>query len=474
MVLVMFSNFAKKNFSIANKFTILYTSASMLILIIIALALSWALSDLMQAAERQYLIDEVYVVKNLLYKHNENLSSIKQEVDGVPEAQKNNASYYYFSKVKDSNGKVLMSTPGAEQKISHVPFPALSKTKWQDNIATWHAPNGESYLLINAPILYDQAGNIKLSMEVALNTDYPQSLIIKYQIYIGIFLLLLFGLLLILGKFIAKSSLKRLYEMAEITQQITASKLSERIDHQEWPKELISLGRAFNEMLAGIEKAFNNLSQCTNELSHELRMPINNLIGSTEIILSKPRDTSQYQQLIESNLEEFRRLSKLSDSILFLARNEFPNTVVPKTTIQLEEEVFKISEFYRDLAADKNITIDQTGSAIVQANQLLIQRAITNLLSNAIKYSNENSNILFEITKSQNCTELAIQDNGIGIETKHIDKVFDRFYRADDSQASNSWGLGLAIVKMIMDLHKGSVSVESDLGKGSRFVLSFP
>lgn len=462
----------KKNLSIANKFAIMYTSASTLILIIIALALSWALSDLMLTAEKQYLIDEVYVVKSLLNKHHQKLSAIKQEVDGVPEALKKNAAYFYFVNIKDANGKTLMSTPGAPEKITNAPFPKLDNIHWKDTLIKWHE-NGESYLLMNAPIIFDNDGKVKLAIEVALNVDYPESLIFKYRIYILIFLLLLFTMLLLLGRLIAKSSLKSLYEMAKVTQQITATKLSKRINHDEWPKELMPLGRSFNEMISGIEKAFNNLSQCTDELSHELRMPINNLIGSTEIILSRPRPLMQYRKLIESNLEEFQRLSKLTDSILFLARNEFPTNAIQKKTIHLENEVQKISDFYRDLAAEKNISIVQKGEATIQGDQLLIQRAITNILSNAIKYCHQNTQILFEITQCDEIIELAITDNGIGIEEEQLNKIFDRFYRREDNR-QNSWGLGLSIVKMIMELHKGTVSATSILGKGSRFSLTFP
>lgn len=464
----------KNNLSIANKFTIMYTTASLVVVILIAVGLSWVLSDLMTTAERQFLIDEVYVIKGLLEKNNQQLSSIKQEVDGVPATLKKDSSYYYYIHIKDQKNKIVMSTPGAETRINNAPFPPVNKMGWQNNIVKWQANNGQSYLLMNAPINTNH-GNVTFSMEMALNIGYPQSLITKYQHYIFIFLLLLFALLILLGKLIAKSSLKSLYEMAKITQQITVSKLSNRINPKEWPKELLPLGHSFNDMLAGIERAFDNLSQCTNELAHELRMPVNNLIGSTEIILSRPRDLNEYYQLLTSNLEEFKRLSKLTDNILFLARNEFPNNAINKKTLRLEKEVSLVCEFYKYLAAEKNINIQQQGQAVLQGDQLLIQRVITNLLSNAIKYGKNNGNITITIKQSPANVELEIADDGIGISQEHLTNIFNRFYRVSaTTKATNSWGLGLPIVKSILELHKGSITVTSEPEKGSKFCLRFP
>lgn len=462
---------SRSQISIANKLTFSFTAASIIILSLIALVLSWALSNMMLLAEKQYLIDEAHVIQELLKNYPNDFSSLKQEVSGVPQALKNNATYTYYVNVIDKNEIIIMQTPDAKEHIANAPFPK-NVTAWQSHFREWVNDKGQHYLLISAPAKYDHQGNIITNLQIALNTSYPNALIQKYRLYIAAFFVLLVGLFNILGKLIAKKSLKRLYELATITEQITVSKLSDRIDTTRWPPELTSLGHSFNKMIGGIEKAFDNLSQCTNEIAHELRIPINNLIGSTEIILSRERDPIEYKELLCSNLEEFRRLSRLTDNILFLARNEMPNAFLHFTKLELAKEVKTVCEFFKDFAAEKNIQIIYEGKGSVRGDLLLVQRAITNILNNAIKYTPEGGKIHLTVRSNHDFNDIIITDNGVGISQDKLPHIFDRFYKIDSK--STGWGLGLAIVKTIMELHKGSIDVESIPGEGSRFFLRFP
>ena len=185
-------------------------------------------------------------------------------------------------------------------------------------------------------------------MHMAIDTSYPQYLINKYRIIIMIILLISLLGIMLFSILIARKGLNSLYEMANITKRITSTQLSKRLNTREWPKELTPLGQAFNQMLTGLESAFNRLNQCTAELAHELRTPINNLIIGAEITLSQQRDAEEFRQELESNLEEYKRLNNLVENILFLGQSRKP--LCKKLNYQyldIKDELTKICEFYK-------------------------------------------------------------------------------------------------------------------------------
>jgi two-component system heavy metal sensor histidine kinase CusS len=252
--------------------------------------------------------------------------------------------------------------------------------------------------------------------------------------------------------------------------------LHETISSGRWPKELTLLAAAFDEMLKRLDESFTRLSQFSADLAHELRTPVNNLMGETEVALSKQRTSAEYQRILESNMEEFNRLNRMIDELLFLSRAEAPDTKINCEILKLEEELEKICAFYESLAADKKIDIRIVGYAQVFADPMLLRRALSNLVANAISYTDVGGKIILLAKAGKHYTEVKVSDNGIGIDARDLSKIFDRFYRADKARERNTQGtgLGLSLVKSIMDLHHGSVDVESKTGKGATIILRFP
>src|SRR5205823_1333203 len=116
-----------------------------------------------------------------------------------------------------------------------------------------------------------------------------------------------------LGYIIARKGMQSLFELTEVTKKITANSLHQQIDPKFWPKELKALGKAFNQMLERIEISFSHLTQFSADLAHELRTPVNNLMGQTEILFSRNCSIEEYQQVLGSNLEELHRISQIID-----------------------------------------------------------------------------------------------------------------------------------------------------------------
>jgi len=136
--------------------------------------------------------------------------------------------------------------------------------------------------------------------------------------------------------------------------------------------------------------------------------------------------------------------------------------------------VEKIAAFYQTAADDRHVTITCTGEGQIYADPDLFERAVGNLLDNALRFAPDRGSIQVAVSKHSNDFEVAISDNGCGIAAEHLPRVFDRFYRAESSRTSDGAGLGLALVKSIVELHAGSASIQSEIGRGTTVRLTFP
>lgn len=281
-----------------------------------------------------------------------------------------------------------------------------------------------------------------------------------------------------IGFFLVRRALKPLRDMANSAATVTSDKLHTRIEIDNVPSELQPLIVALNGMLAGLERSFQRMSQFTADLAHDMRTPIANMRGATEVALARPRSTDEYQMLLASNLEECDRLSRMIENVLFLARAEHPQFARNLREFEAGEELQRIAEYFEGLAEDAGVRIAVRGSALLKADAELFRRAVSNLLANAVRYTPRDGTITLSVDADAAFVRVCVENEGVPIEPSMLERVFDRFYRGDPSRggagaASGSAGLGLAIVRTIMELHGGRAHAESD-ARSTRFVLSFP
>lgn len=230
-------------------------------------------------------------------------------------------------------------------------------------------------------------------------------------------------------------------------------------------------------MLDRIEVSISRLTELSDDLAHELRAPITNLMGEAEIALSGNYSTMEYRQVIESGLEELHRINQMIDNLLFLARAENPQIDLQKSFFSVKEEITVMCRFYQSLADEKNIHLSCDGNARLHANLMMFRRMIGNVLSNALKYSTHNGVVCFKIKKlAVHTIEIIISDQGTGIAAEHLSKVFQRFYRVNNTSTSDvvGTGLGLAIVKSIVELHQGTIVITSKQNSGTCVTITLP
>lgn len=261
---------------------------------------------------------------------------------------------------------------------------------------------------------------------------------------------------------IARTALSPLRRFRRLAALIDTKSLSERVSLSNLPLELADLAREFNQMLDRIDGGYQRLQEFSGDLAHEMRTPVATLLGRTQVTLSQARTPTELQEVLEGNIEELERLARLISDMLLIANTDAAHTSVRLEPVDLGVEAQKIADFMVHIAEDKQVQIIVHGGAIIYADQLLVQRAITNLLSNAIRHADEKSAIAIYVANASEGATLSISNEGDSISLADSERIFDRFYRVDASRsrAHGGSGLGLAIVRSIMTAHGGQVSIK--------------
>ncbi|TAK77891.1 MAG: HAMP domain-containing protein, partial [Gammaproteobacteria bacterium] len=378
----------------------------------------------------------------------------------------------------DHDQHLVMETPGMNSELHAQLFPTpVYTSQLPGSYKKVALPSGNIYILIAAKTHIGKQDKDIRYIQLALNTSYAQHILLHYLSNLAILLLCGVMIAALVGAFLAKKSLHSLQEIAHAAEQITIDQLHTRISPSSWPREFSRLGSAFNQMLCRIEHSFNRVSQFSADLAHELRTPINNLMGEAEIAISRDRSANEYKEVIQSSLEEYRRLTRMIDSLLFLARAENPNTRIERTKINVASLFETLCDFFEVAADEKGVRMVHEGEAMVYADAILLQRALNNLISNALRYTPSKGMITLSVVEDKQGVCIHVRDTGIGVAKEHLPCLTDRFYRAEtefSSSSSGNTGLGLAIVKSIMDLHEGGMEIVSELGRGMEVRLIFP
>ncbi|MGG4011382.1 sensor histidine kinase [Bacillus smithii] len=230
--------------------------------------------------------------------------------------------------------------------------------------------------------------------------------------------------------------------------------------------------------LVPIQRAWQKQQQFVSDASHELRTPLAVIQTKTDLLFHSLSSTIEEKIMdISVIAKECRRLSKLVSNLLILARSDSNQIELKKQSFRLDELIREIADTYSEIASyqQKEITINVESPILFTADKERIHQLLVILLDNAIKYTKEGGRIYISCRQTSSSITLEVQDNGIGIAKEEIPKIFDRFYQSDKARTkSDGAGLGLSIAKWIIEKHNGKVKVDSQLGEGTRFEMTFP
>jgi heavy metal sensor kinase len=281
------------------------------------------------------------------------------------------------------------------------------------------------------------------------------------------------------GYLLAQRALAPLETMACRAEQITSERLHERLPNAETSDELGHLARVFNSLLARLEQSFEQLRRFTSDASHELRTPLTSIRSVGEVALQKDGSREDYRETIGSMLEEANRLTALVDSLLTISRADAGR-------IQLHPTVFSAMDLAREAAALFDVLIEEKHQKLsvegdenlnVDGDRVFLRQALVNVIHNAVKFSPVGGAISVRVkNEPAGGLRLEVVDSGPGIAPEHSARIFDRFYRVDESRSRDpgGTGLGLSIAQWAVRVHGGSIQLLPTPGAGCTFQICLP
>ncbi len=441
--------------AISFRIAIIFTLSTVVILMIMGLVIHQLVMHHFETQDRTQLEGKIQLLHNLLEQNPSNSEDLNLYLKDALVGH-----HDLIVQIERPTGQIIFSSAPAIINAQ-----SLIKSKYNPWIE-WKIEN-KTYRGLIYNKASDQNNNIS-SAQIIVGVDTSEHIHFlnefrRQLLYIGVIGTIC---LMLLGWFAAWRGLRPVQKMAKVAEGISAQHLSERLEVDNTPTELKSLAIAFNDMLDRLETAVGKLSDFSSDLAHEMRTPINNLMTQTQVCLSRTRDITTYQEILFSNLEEFERLARMVSDMLFLAKAEHGLHRANLQRVNLVKEVSTLFDFYDAIAAEKGMSLEQTGQGYVEGDPSMLRRALSNLLSNAIKYGKSDSIIKINCQQNNDATVLTIENESSPLSQEQLTRLFDRFYRTDTSRqrVEEGTGLGLAITKSILDVHGATIQANYDDG----------
>ena len=466
----------RQSWSLATRLTAWYAASSFAIVLGATIFLYWTLVSGMARQDDEFLWNKVHVLRTLLQAEPNDKAQITQEV-----GEDVNGPQRAYARVVSLDGGSLYEPPEMARELGAEAFPSPVGPADEPKAGTEiRARSGKPFRTVSALAARSGSDGRPVVIQIAMDVTDDHDLLNQYLRWLA---LVLVGALIVsvaAGHRIAQAGLRPVQRIIRTTGDIRTATLNERVALYGLPAELHELGLTFNRMLERLEEAFSRLRQFSDDIAHELRTPISNILGATEVALGQSRTAEEYRDVLESTLEEAGRLSRIVQSLLFLARSEAPATQLEHEHIHVAHELDLVREFYEAAASEAGVVLEVAADAalIASVDRTLFQRAVSNLVANGLAHTPPGGavRITARTETGRDGIYVEVADTGCGIAPEDLPLVFDRFFRANRARpaASGNVGLGLAIVKRIATLHGGSVAIDSGRGCGTRVTIWFP
>ena len=268
-------------------------------------------------------------------------------------------------------------------------------------------------------------------------------------------------------------------DITEVTQKITSQNLKERLKIPPVNDEIQELTLTINSMMDRLETSFGEIKQFTSDVSHELRNPLFALKGEIEVTLSQKRKEYEYRESMQVCLERINVLIKMVNDLFLITRFDSNKIHLEFEYINLGDMIRDMHDFFLPMTQQKQIdfTISRCDETIICVDKIKICQVVNNLIENAVKFTPQNGTIDISLMeKNKNAIALTVTDNGVGMSSNELEKIFDRFYQIDRSRsgAEPGAGLGLHICKKIVEAHEGTIKVKQNADKGVVFIVHLP
>ncbi len=453
--------------SITLELTLLFTVASTVVLLTLGLVISSSVEKHFEEQDMGVLAAKMKLTRYTLEKF-KSASDLNQMTQLLNDALVGHHGLDLI--VYDSKGEAIFATPGASFPKEFSRFNAINRPNqpfiWQSG--------AQSYRGIADVLPIGTDTGLKLVVATSMDIMHHLAFMQSFVQTLWMFVASAAALSGVLGWAAVRRGLLPLRTMREQAQVVTAQQLNRRLKLDSVPVELEELAQSLNDMLARLEEAFDRLNDFSSDIAHELRTPVSNLMTETQVALTRVRSADEYRSILESNAEEFEHMARMISDMLLLAKSENSLTATSCTSITLAQEVTALFDYYDAVAEEKGLHLTLEGDAIVNADRLMLRRAIGNILSNAIRHSAPNTTLRVQISPEADRVVMRMENTGDLIPAAYLERIFDRFFRVDTArQRSDGTGLGLAIAKSIITAHGGTISADSS-GSVTLFTMKLP
>jgi signal transduction histidine kinase len=282
------------------------------------------------------------------------------------------------------------------------------------------------------------------------------------------------------GIYLSRKAMAPVMAMIENTRRLSAQKLSDRLPVPHTEDEIQELAFTLNGLFDRLEEAFRGQQTFVSDASHQLKTPLAILRGEIDLMRSRPRTVEEIEPFLQSASEEVGYLSRMIEDLLVLARIDAGARALSLSAVRLDETLVDIVGRLNRIAAPKHVDLildlidPETSQFVVLGDSDLLRSLFEGIVENAIKYSRpEGGKVSIHVQEDATTVSVTLKDEGIGIAKEALPKVFDRFYRSEQqSNKQPGSGLGLAIAKRIIEVHQGTIRLESSLGQGTQVLIS--
>ncbi len=349
------------------------------------------------------------------------------------------------------------------------------------------SPNGWDPSLLETASLRLADGTL---VQVGKSTEPREDLLARFRAALGIVTLLIVVTALTGGWLVTQSAMAPIRQLTRAVRRIIRTgRTDTRVPLSGTGDALDELTTLFNTMLDRIERLVTAMHGALDNVSHDLRTPLTRLRGAAEMALAAPPDPGRYREALADTIEEADRVLVMLTTLMDISEAESGTMQLRREPVRLSEIVERAMDLYREVAEAKGITLATTAPAaaparsgpapeavdvIVNADRTRLEQAAANLIDNAVKYTPRGGRVDLEIGGEGAGARLTIRDTGPGIPADELPRIWDRLFRGDRSRTERGLGLGLSLVKAIVEAHGGTVSVESEPGKGSSFTVILP
>ncbi len=422
----------------------------------------------------QIVVDQDRKMVNLkideydLMERNKGINALLDEIR--QEHSSNQAAGFFVRLATPDDSTLLMTVPKRFRKID---FSILEDRK-ELKAREWfflHIKGDEDMLEIESRRLSD--GYI---LQIGKGSEEREELLEHFRELFAMIMIPVVLIGILAGAFMAYRSLRPLRDLIGTVKQIDTGRMDARVPSYHTGDELDELVRLFNGMLQKIQNLITGMQEALDNVAHDLRTPVTRMRSVIETTLQGPGDEDTLREALMDCAEESERICSMLKVLLDISEAEAGVIRLDLKWLDLKGLLQDIVDLYQFVAEEKGIDIDLTITEGLKAelDEDRIKQVVANLLDNAVKYSPEGGSIKVDARQNNHELVISVEDNGKGISSEEMPRIFDRLYRGDKSRTEKGLGLGLSLVKAVVSAHGGRVEVSSTSGKGSCFKVVLP